>query len=50
MDVNYIGAILKHARDYQELNIDLPPIERVKSHLESDGHIGTADKRERRPK
>lgn len=49
MDVNYIGAILKHARDYQELNIDLRPIERVKSHLESDGHIGTADKRERRP-
>ena len=50
MDVNYIGAILKHARDYQELNIDLPSIERVKSHLESDGHIGTADKRERRLK
>ena len=49
MDMIYIDAILKHARDMRDINIDLQPIQSVKKNLASNGNIGKSDQRDRRP-
>ena len=49
MDMIYIDAILKHARDMRDINIDLQPIQSVKKNLSSNGNIGKSDQRDRRP-
>lgn len=49
MDMIYIDAVLKHARDMMDINIDLQPIQSVKKNLASNGNIGKSEERDRRP-
>ena len=49
MDMIYIDAVLKHARDMMEINIDLQPIQSMKRNLASSGNIGKSEERVRRP-
>lgn len=49
MDMIYIDAVLKHARDMLDINIDLQPIQSMKKNLASNGNIGRSDQRDRRP-
>lgn len=49
MDMIYIDAVLKHARDMMDINIDLQPIQSMKKNLASNGNIGKSEERDRRP-
>lgn len=49
MDMIYIDAVLKHARDVNDINIDLQPIQSIKRSLASNGNIGKSNLRDRRP-
>lgn len=49
MDIIYIDAVLKHARDMLDINIDLQPIQSIKRNLASNGNIGKSEQRDRRP-
>ena len=49
IDMIYIDAVLKHARDMRDINIDLQPIQSIKKTLSSNGNIGKSNQRDRRP-
>lgn len=49
MDMNYLKAIAKHAREYMDLNIDLQPFDAVNANLVRDGLAGRSEERDIRP-